>query len=149
MRSPPPYFIDRPNDWPNLTHDNHRVESWPTRVYNCIAWAYEVNDRRLWPGAVGYFWPANITGADDLQTLKNLFIDAGYEECSDGLLEEGYKKVAIYVNNEGPQHAALQLESGHWTSKLGSLEDIEHHTLEALEGDFYGKATVFLKKPRG
>ncbi len=83
-----------------------------------------------------------------MQALKNLFLDAGYQECSDGTIEEEYKKVAIYVNDGGPQHAALQLESGRWTSKLGSLEDIEHDTLEALEGDFYGYARVFLRKHR-
>jgi hypothetical protein len=27
-----------------------------------------------------------------------------------------------------------------WSSKLGDWEDVEHTTLEALEGDFYGKA---------
>ena len=80
--------------------------------------------------------------------LKNLYINAGYEECEDGMLEEGYKKVAIYVNSDGPQHAALQMESGRWTSKLGSLEDIEHETPEVLNGDFYGNASVFLKKVR-
>jgi hypothetical protein len=32
-------------------------------------------------------------------------------------------------------------------SKLGRGEDIEHRTLEAVEGRNYGKTTTFLKRP--
>ncbi len=42
---------------------------------------------------------------------------------------------------------ARQVESGLWTSKLGSLEDIEH-SLEALEGSVYGAVAVLLKRPQ-
>lgn len=144
-------LADRQETWPSLDDDNHLVKSVRTRIYNCIAWAYEINDRKLWPGQPpppGYAWLPEVNGANELDMLKNLYINAGYEECEDGMLEEGYKKVAIYVNSDGPQHAALQMESGRWTSKLGSLEDIEHETPEVLNGDFYGNASVFLKKVR-
>ena len=33
-----------------------------------------------------------------------------------------------------PTHAALQLESGEWTSKMGPLEDINHTTADAVRG---------------
>jgi hypothetical protein len=46
-----------------------------------------------------------------------------------------------------PTHAAKQMESGKWSSKLGDWEDVEHATLEALEGDFYGKVAQILKRP--
>ena len=100
----------------------------------------------MWPGIQDYYWPPDVAGVDELRTLIQLYRDAGYEECDNGQREDGFKKVAIYVNQEGPQHIARQLESGRWTSKLGDLEDIEHDTLEILEGRFYGKATIFLKK---
>jgi hypothetical protein len=35
---------------------------------------------------------------------------------------------------------------GEWTSKLGNWEDIEHKTLAALEGEFYGKVVQILKR---
>jgi hypothetical protein len=38
-----------------------------------------------------------------------------------------------------PTHAALQLESGDWTSKLGDFEDISHSTIEAVSGPVYGR----------
>jgi len=101
----------------------------------------------MWPGRYPeYHWPPDISGTDELQTLIQLFLDAGYEECDTGEQEYGFKKVAIYGNDEGPKHAALQLASGRWTSKLGEAQDIEHDTLEVLEGKLYGRAFVFLKK---
>lgn len=46
-----------------------------------------------------------------------------------------------------PKHAARQLASGRWTSKLGKLEDIDH-ALHDLEGMLYGAVVLFMKRPR-
>lgn len=143
---PLPYHIR--TLFPNLTNHNHRITSLETDNYNCIAWAYKVSDKRMWPGNPDYYWPSEVTGPDELATLVQLYLNEGYEKCGDGEQEEGYEKVAIYVNQEGPQHAALQLDCGLWTSKLGNLQDIEHDTIEGLEGAVYGRAIVFLKKHR-
>lgn len=45
-----------------------------------------------------------------------------------------------------PTHAARQLHSGAWTSKLGNAEDIEHE-LHALEGEIYGTVVVIMNRP--
>ena len=132
--------------FPNLTNQNHSICSPPSENYNCIAWAYGVSNKLMWPGVPGYYWPSEVVGVDKLEALMQLYLGGGYEECDNGQREDGFEKVAIYVNQEGPQHAARQLESGRWTSKLGRCEDIEHDTLETLEGREYGKATVFLRK---
>jgi hypothetical protein len=64
-----------------------------------------------------------------------------YQVCSDGGLEPGVEKVAIYVDDFGiPQHVARQLPDGTWTSKLGKGEDIGHVSPESLAGDLYGKS---------
>ena len=47
-----------------------------------------------------------------------------------------------------PTHAARQMPSGRWTSKLGFREDIEHD-LHAVSGDLYGTVVLLLKRPRG
>lgn len=47
-----------------------------------------------------------------------------------------------------PTHAARQLSSGHWTSKLGDCEDIEHFALDGVANKIYGAAVVFLKRLR-
>jgi hypothetical protein len=67
--------------------------------------------------------------------------------CDSSDLEPGLEKVAIYLANGLPTHAARQLADGAWTSKCGRLEDIRH-TLDGVAGDVYGQPAVFLARPR-
>jgi hypothetical protein len=99
---------------------------------------------------IGY-WPAGaartVTRGAFIQAYKNL----GYEQCLDGALQAGFQKIAIFgVGQAGleiPTHAALQLESGQWTSKLGILEDVRHKTLHAVNGPVYGKPIIYMSRP--
>src|SRR5436305_13703521 len=120
--------------FPNLQHSEYSVESEPTDIYNCIAWAAAVADRWWWPGeAEDSYWPLEPEPAS-LTTFIRAFASLGYEACPDSSLEVGFEKVAIYAEPTGaPTHMARQLRSGMWTSKCGGLEDIAH-TLEGLEG---------------
>jgi len=43
-------------------------------------------------------------------------------------------------------HAARQLSSGQWTSKLGRSEGIEHDTPDDVAGGFYGEVVQFMKR---
>jgi hypothetical protein len=77
-----------------------------------------------------------------------------FEICDSYQLEEGIEKIALYENEDesgekGFSHIALQLENGIWKSKLGSLEDIEHTELSALNGNFYGEPVLFMRRERG
>jgi hypothetical protein len=75
------------------------------------------------------------------------FESEGYTACIDAQIENGFEKVAIYVEKDGePTHAARMLPSGVWTSKMGAGEDIEHESLEVVEGNEYGRARAFLRK---
>ena len=49
-----------------------------------------------------------------------------YFPTVDESLEPGFEKVALYALGGVPKHAARQLSSGRWSSKLGDLEDVEH-----------------------
>ena len=69
----------------------------------------------------------------------------GYRETEDRTLEPKYEKVAIYASDDGPEHVARQKASGTWTSKTGKGVDMEH-TLEALEGEFYGKVVKIMRR---
>jgi hypothetical protein len=61
----------------------------------------------------------------------------------------GYEKIAIYTKPDGrPTHAARQIDSDKWTSKMGQLEDIEHD-INSLSGDIYGEPLVYMKRPKG
>jgi hypothetical protein len=62
-----------------------------------------------------------------------------------------FQKLAIYTKPDGqadgePTHVVKQLSSSRWTSKMGSLEDIEHE-LNALRGFYYGAVAQILKRP--
>jgi hypothetical protein len=99
-----------------------------------------------------YFWPPHLPRETvNLETAEN-FIRAfewkGYVRCKDGTHKKGVEKVAIYLKNNVPKHAARQLESGLWTSKCGTLQDIQHERLKDVEGNLYGEAVIFLRRRR-
>lgn len=134
-------------DFPHLTNQNHFITSPRTDNYNCISWAFGIDNRWMEPANPNSYWPFETFSTDPLEAMILAYQEKGYEKCDNPDLEAGYSKVAIYVGSEGLRHAAVQLESGNWTSKLGGLEDIQHETLVCLEGKEYGKAQVFLRKP--
>ena len=62
------------------------------------------------------------------------------------------EKVAIFVSARtgAPTHAARQLPSGQWTSKLGAGIDIVHDDLEAVGGEMaleFGSVAAVLVRP--
>src|ERR1700722_18075384 len=115
---------------------NHRaVTSPPTDVYNCIAWALGDQPNNWWPNGKG-FWPGLKKGQELPPTLEvffEAFATRGYGSCASPALEAGFEKVALYAKGSEITHAARQLASGHWSSKLGPYVDIEHE-LEQIEG---------------
>lgn len=136
----------------NLRNSGYCVTSQRTPIYNCIAWAAGENDRWWWPipYEAPYYWPE--AGKDELlEDFISGFGTLGYISCDNGNLEEGYEKVAIYIDeNSEVSHMARQLNTGLWTSKCGNLEDIQHK-LEDLEGEYgygYGKVAHFMKRKK-
>lgn len=65
----------------------------------------------------------------------------------DASLEQGFEKVALYGSGAEYTHAARQLPSGKWTSKLGKAEDIEHDTPEDVAGGLYGELIEIMTRP--
>jgi hypothetical protein len=55
--------------------------------------------------------------------------------------------VALYGTALTYTHAARQLPTGKWTSKLGKGEDIEHDTPEDVAGGVYGDVMQIMKRP--
>ena len=132
--------------FPNLVETGYRITSPESRKYNCIAWAVGDDKNWWWPDTDA--WPDDITAEENLETFIRLFNAFGYDICQSDLLEDGFERVAIYTDRSDiPTHVAKQLPNGKWTSKLGSLEDIEH-SLQALEGREYGKVVMIMKRVR-
>lgn len=138
--------------FPGLREDGYRIQSPAEPRYNCIAWAAGDSTRWWWPmrsRVPGCYWPANVPAEETLDSFAQAFAVLGYVACESAELEPGLEKVALYVDDKGiPTHAARQLVSGVWTSKVGQLQDIEHVSLRGLEGQEYGTVARVLKKPR-
>jgi len=99
-----------------------------------------------WPG-LGFAWPFDQSEDESLLTFITAFNTLGFERCEDGTLEEGFEKIAVYQSRNGQvSHVARQLSSGRWTSKIGTLEDIEHSEPSELEGERYGSVTQFMRR---
>ena len=135
--------------FPGLATSSYQIASPPTPSYNCIAWAVAQADAWWWPDRMEQsFWPPGIPRREDIDAFIQAFSELGYAPCQSADLEPRFEKIAIYVNPDGkPTHVARQLSNGTWTSKLGKLEDIEHATLDSLNGSQYGSVALFLKRP--
>jgi hypothetical protein len=134
-------------DFPCITELNSSPTSPKTDEYNCIAWAYGRDDEWFQPDAEEqYFWPISRREYS-IAAHEELFSSIGYSRCADASQEDGFLKIALYVDKEGqPTHAARQLPTGKWTSKLGEEVDIEHDSPEVLNGPAYGTAKIFMKR---
>lgn len=140
--------LELENDCPGLTKTPYAVTSPRDPRYNCIAFAvgdtshfwYDVKVR-------GYYWPPGVPSADSIDGWIKIFSLHGYSKADDPRLESEFEKIAIYSSVDGPEHVARQKASGKWTSKMGKGCDIEHATLEAIEGDLTGKVTLIMKRP--
>lgn len=133
-------------EFTKLKDEQYLVTSDSTDEYNCIAWAANDTERWWWPHPDAY-WPTNLPRVETLENFIRAFQTFGYERCEGGVLEAGYTKVAIYLNAQGrPTHMARQLPPGKWTSKLGEAWDIEHQTVQGIEGNAYGQIGQYLKK---
>lgn len=145
---------ERIQGWfPNLVVSPFRITSPIAPRYNCIAWAAGDFTRWWWP--LGGYWPPSAPREQTVDAFVSAYASVGFTVCADEAYEADFEKVAIYVD-EGdlPSHAAKQQPDGSWSSKLGRWEDVEHQ-LEGLEGatpllrgQAYGRAAVFLKRPR-
>ncbi len=148
---------EKEGEFPNLRREEYRVTSEEDWVYNCIAHAADKNDAWWWPEEEeieGVFWPEGIPRKAEVDSFVQAFGTQGYIPCDNSDLETGFEKVAIYIDANGtPTHAAKQLPSGKWTSKLGRWEDIEHERLASLEesqgaAPAYGRVARILKRAR-
>jgi len=107
--------------FPNLKISPWKVTSSKAATYNCIGWAMQ-ETRNWWP--IYYYWPPGAERTESVAACRQAFESRGFEACQSSDLEPGFVKVAIYAQGYELTHAARQLPSGTWTSKLGLLEDI-------------------------
>jgi hypothetical protein len=133
------------SSFPHLKKSEFQICSPESVEYNCIAWAAGRSDVLCWPNNM-MFWPLTCPCEETVDAFIAFFATLGYKPCKDGEKERGIEKIALYAKGSKPKHAARQLRSGKWTSKLGISFDIEHD-LKDLEGSTYGNVVLFLCRP--
>ncbi|HUW66401.1 MAG TPA: hypothetical protein VMW83_17210, partial [Spirochaetia bacterium] len=112
--------------FPRLKTTPFSITSQEDNQYNCIAGAANDYSRWWWPNQYAY-WPEGVSEEETVDAFVEAFNTLGYEVCNSDTIEPGFEKIALYVSKDGrPAHAARQLSSGLWTSKLGPSWDIEH-----------------------
>ena len=141
------------SSFPNLNTDTCKITSAATKKYNCLAWAAKETHRWWWPDGQGiYYWPRGIPRQTTMEAFVLAYATLGFRVCFSNALESSLEKLALYGHERGgtvvPTHAALQLENGAWTSKLGICEDIEHTTADAVGGPAYGRPLIYLQRVR-
>ncbi len=142
--------------FPKLALDSYFELTSPyNSCYNCIAWAYNLDNRWMWPNTGGYvfldgihYWPSDHVLDCNVDNFIEAFSFKGYIICDGPDFEEGYRKIALYVAKGTKEctHASRQLNNGFWTSKLGKSQDIQHGTPYDIEGDSYGEVFCFMKR---
>lgn len=140
-----PPVLHTKKQFPGLTSGNWKATSYPSRRYNCIAWAAGDETRWWWPLSPAY-WPADAPREVTLPAFVAAFATIGYYECGGAHFEEGFEKVALYTRDGAPTHAARQLPDGYWTSKMGNDADISHK-LMGVCGKVYGDVAKYLRRP--
>ena len=133
--------------FPRLRGSGYLIDSPQDPAYNCIAHAAADKNSRWWPDVAGEdTWPEGVPREETREAFVAAFATLGYTVCAGEEREPGFEKVALFADAQGvPTHAARQLESTSWTSKLGGLEDIRH-ALHDREGTTYGSVLLILKR---
>lgn len=136
--------------FPGLRGTVYQVTSPEDERYNCIAWAAGDTKNWWWPDEPDHpesgHWPPGVPRMETLEAFRLASATLGYVVCNDDTLEPGQEKIALFALAGLPKHAARQLPSGRWTSKLGPMEDIEH-ALHDLTGLVYGAVVLLMKWP--
>ena len=132
--------------FPGLQGQPYQIKSPRDRRYNCIAFAVGDNRNWWWPDLTEEdTWPAGVVRVATVEAFRDAFATLGYMVCDHAQLEPGFEKIALFALAGVPKHAARQLPSGRWTSKLGPREDIEH-ALHDLTGVVYGSVVLVMKR---
>lgn len=159
---------------PVLKQGNYRIVLPESEQYNCIAWAAG-DETRWWhpfaardvgPRCAAHglsahcFWPRRADDAHEMTNYLFAFERLGYRVCTrsfDPVVDPvanaaEIERIALYQhqNDPGCSHAARQLPSGVWTSKVNDLAGVAHLSPRDLEGEHggYGRVALYMARPR-
>lgn len=135
--------------WPNLQENqNFHFTSLKRRQYNCVGWAVGENKSLDMLAFRDIYKLDPTTLNHTVKGYAEKFNEYyGFEVCDNGNYEVGFEKILLYENEQKDfAHVARLLPNGHWTSKMGGYEDIEHYKPEAVNGNLYGRPVLYMKR---
>ena len=99
--------------FPRLSSEGFEIIDEPSDRYNCIA--YAAGDISVWwDHNEDHYWPPSATQSNSIESLKEVFIGLGFEQCAESTLEDDYVKVALYEEQGMWKHAR------HYKPQLGA-----------------------------
>ncbi|MBM3240488.1 RHS repeat-associated core domain-containing protein [Candidatus Poribacteria bacterium] len=129
---------DAERKYPNLKWGEWSITGERTREYNCIAWSCGILDRWVWDEVDQQTEGGNGNRTVEVEDFDGFYKKKGYQESKNCDPECKKRKIALFVKNGNPTHAARETaDSGWWESKRGSNVRIMHR-LSQLEGRVYG-----------
>ena len=131
--------------FPNLRKEEFTVVDPPSDLYNCIAYAAG-DTSQWWDHTPRGYWPLYATRSKRIESLQEVFVGLGFEECDDGTFQSGYQKIVLYEDQGTWEHATIQMPNGAWRSKMGRGPVIEHRSPESLSDGPYGNPTVCMRR---
>jgi hypothetical protein len=129
--------------FPALQRTSYAVRVASDISYNCISWVMGSEEEWWWP-TLPLFWPVEPREMS-VTSFARAFASRGFEPCPNPDPETGYAKIALYVANEVPTHAARIESATLWSSKLGTGPLIEHEP-HALDGPLFGSPRYFFRR---
>lgn len=137
--------------FPQLKDDvNFEILSPRTPVYNCIAWAMQLNDRWVDPCMIpGHWWPDGVVKSPSPDALIQAFEAVGFTITTDCSIEEGFDKVVLYKDQakERWTHASRLIEESIEHSKFGEEWD-GSHSANSISGVTYGAPYCYMKRSK-
>ena len=134
------------HEYPGLRKDSEwAITSNQTTRYNCFAWAAH-DELNNWEPE-GDYWPEGCLRELTIPAFIEAYGSLGFSSVTTRRSPKRVERIAIFTVNGVPQHAARQLSSGLWTSKLGHGFDISHK-LKSICCDDYGEVAVILERDR-
>jgi len=130
--------------FPLLT-EYYLIPNSESEEYNCISHTIGRNDKISFPlGDDTDYWP--VINEKTKEAFDDFYEYHGFEKCSlDFSYDPNYIKVALFLNNDIPKHASMQVDDFWWVSKIGRLGILKHDLFE-IEDDVYGKVEQIYKK---
>ena len=131
--------------FPKLSSEEFEIVERASERYNCIAYAAG-DTSKWWDHNRNHYWPTPATRSNSIESLKEVFVSLGFEQCHDSSAENGYQKVALYEEQGVWKHAAVQIPNGRWRSKMGKGPVIEHRSPESLSDSQYGNVGLYMRR---